>query len=170
MNRTKELRTARLLLREVRPEDAAGLHQELGLVPEMWAYTGWNPYGTLAEAESKIAEDLKSDALGETCSWVMEWAGECAGLIAAYDYDPAEGSIEIGYSVFRRFWGRGLATEAAGAVVAYLAELPDIRSVRAWAEPENVGSVKVLEGAGLRQVGREGDRLTFEKRMKGSSL
>jgi 8-oxo-dGTP diphosphatase len=59
----------------------------------------------------------------------------------------------LGYWVGERFWGHGVAREAAGRVVRWaLANLP-IDRVRAHVSVDNPASAKVLQAIGFRQVG-----------------
>jgi RimJ/RimL family protein N-acetyltransferase len=68
------------------------------------------------------------------------------------------GEVELGYTLAKSAWGRGYATEAAGAwIQAAFGEL-GIREVIALAEPPNRASVHVLEKLGFR---RDGGRLAF---------
>jgi len=66
--------------------------------------------------------------------------------------------IEIGYWVGASHQGKGLATEAALAVIAVLRrEFPSFR-IGAECRPENAASWRVLEKLGFRPTGRKGTR------------
>src|SRR6266508_1168344 len=67
----------------------------------------------------------------------------------------ATGAVEIGYSVLPAFRRRGYATEAARALVGWAAAQPGVRRVTAECLADNSASIRVLEKAGLRQVGRD---------------
>jgi RimJ/RimL family protein N-acetyltransferase len=57
--------------------------------------------------------------------------------------------LEIGYALYEPFWGRGLATEIAAACMDY--GLQHLQGTRFFAlvSPDNLGSRRVLEKAGL---------------------
>ncbi len=57
--------------------------------------------------------------------------------------------IEVGYSLFPAYWGRGLATEAASACLLHAEHALGATSVVAVTRPENVGSQRVLEKIGM---------------------
>lgn len=57
--------------------------------------------------------------------------------------------IEIGYWLAHAYWGQGLATEAAQAVLAYGFEELDLQRIVAVAHPENRASLRVLEKLGM---------------------
>ncbi|MEU5940421.1 GNAT family N-acetyltransferase [Micromonospora sp. NPDC047548] len=75
-------------------------------------------------------------------------------------WPPADGAVEFGYGVVLSRRGRGYATEAARAIVAFALTAPGVREVRADVEPANRASVRVLEKAGLhrRRTGGRSER------------
>jgi [ribosomal protein S5]-alanine N-acetyltransferase len=60
--------------------------------------------------------------------------------------------LELGYRFCRTFWGRGLATEGACALVEYGFADPAVRAIVAVALVENRASTRVMEKAGLKRV------------------
>ena len=74
------------------------------------------------------------------------------GLILGLIFDNRVG--EMGYSIARRFWGKGLTTEAAGAVIdESFSVYPDLNRIRASADERNVGSLRVMEKLGMVREG-----------------
>ncbi|HWW02446.1 MAG TPA: GNAT family N-acetyltransferase [Candidatus Acidoferrum sp.] len=65
----------------------------------------------------------------------------------------AEGIVEIGYAVAPGYQGRGYATEAAAALVAYALGSGRVRTVRAHTLPKANPSTKVLEKCGFKCLG-----------------
>jgi RimJ/RimL family protein N-acetyltransferase len=72
-----------------------------------------------------------------------------AGFIGPPD---AEGMVEIAYGVVPDYQGRGYATEAANALVAWAAKNGRVRIARAHTLPEPNASTRVLEKCGFRRV------------------
>lgn len=60
---------------------------------------------------------------------------------------------ELAYGIARIHWGKGLATEAARAVVGYGFSTLGLARVFAWLDPRNVRSMRVLEKLGMRREG-----------------
>ena len=77
-----------------------------------------------------------------------EVVGAC-GLIVSDDRREAE----LGYWIGRPHWGRGYATEAARAAVAFAFERAGVGRVVALPLADNASSRRVLEKAGLRLIG-----------------
>lgn len=62
-------------------------------------------------------------------------------------------TAEIGYSVVRQYRGRGIATEAVGALVDEGFRRTEVASIRAYCLPENVASRAVLRRNGFEDQG-----------------
>ncbi len=60
------------------------------------------------------------------------------------------GEIEVGYALFKEFWGRGFASEAAGAFLKYGFENLELEKIVAVASPENTNSRRVMEKLGMK--------------------
>ena len=163
-NGTVQLTTERLILRRHILEDALLLHQNFGLDPEMFRYSGWNPYASKEAAEETVRQFMDSYSDKHFYGWAIEFDGRLIGTIGAYDYDPETDSIEVGCSIERKSWGNGFAGEAVRAVIRYLTEQEGIRCVKAWCAAENIGSRKVMERAGMTRVSTEKDALEIEGR------
>ena len=75
-----------------------------------------------------------------------EFVGEC-GLVP----QDVEGisEIEVGYQLHQRFWGRGLATEAAAACRDFARDVVGLDRVVALIDPRNVASQHVAANIGL---------------------
>ncbi|AMM20805.1 hypothetical protein AX769_12470 [Frondihabitans sp. PAMC 28766] len=76
------------------------------------------------------------------------------------------GEQEIGYGFNREIWGRGLATEAVGALTAFVLTLPGVAAVTAETAVDNLASARVLAKVGFTQTGTswdadDGDLLTW---------
>ena len=176
MGGTVELKTDRLFLRKHHSEDAAILFNMFGNDPKMFEYSGWNPYQTEAMAMETIESFIKNYGNPHFYGWGIMHEGKLIGTIGAYDYDADKSWIEIGMSIERASWGHGFATEALTAVLRYLTEHENVKTVSAWCASDNIGSRKVMEKSGMQMVradkgaleisGQTYDKLTFEYSMQ----
>ena len=66
---------------------------------------------------------------------------------------PDAGVVEIGYSIAPAYRGRGLATEAARALVEHAFTFAEVREVCAHTLPEPNASNRILTKAGFRFAG-----------------
>ncbi len=57
--------------------------------------------------------------------------------------------IEVGYALFKEFWGKGFASEAAGAFLEYGFGELNLEKIVAVAEPQNQASQDVMKRLGM---------------------
>lgn len=149
MNDERILRSERLRLRPVTMEDAGKFHKYLGTDEIMVRYTNWNPCATLESTREKLENDIEQwEVQGDRC-WAIEMDSRVVGSISAYDRSEDGSSIEVGYSVFRPEWGKGIASEAVSLVVDYLFHAEGYKELRAWTHEDNIASSKALQASGF---------------------
>lgn len=148
------LTTPRLTVRPVTTDDA-GFVLELLNEPGFLTNVGDRGLRTLTDAWGYIATAPlfdRSGGLGYGVA-VERAGGEPCGLcgLARRDWldDP-----DVGYAFIQRFEGRGYATEAAGAALAYGLGRLRLPRVVAITTPDNLASRRVLEKIGMRLEGR----------------
>ena len=150
------LKTDRLVLRALQPEDAEALHRLIN---------DWEVTRTLAVvpfpyprelADQWIASSLDGLATGTAYHLAITGQeGEQEVLVGVVGVRIDQGSRlgRLGYWVGRRFWGHGVATEAAGRVVRWgFANLP-LDRMAADVATDNPASAAVLRRIGFRHVG-----------------
>lgn len=73
--------------------------------------------------------------------------------------------IEVAYTIASEFWGKGLGTEAAQAILTYAFESLQLNRLVSLIDPENIASQRVAEKIGMRleqkMDGWEGDGIPF---------
>jgi ribosomal-protein-alanine N-acetyltransferase len=151
------LETPRLLLRPFAPGDAVLVHRVYS-DPDVMRYVATGPMTDLAVTERLLADyEAHQKRLGYSFWAVVERAsGTLIGDAGLYR-TPA-GEVELGYTLGLEWWGRGYATEAAGAWLECAFGTLGISEVVALAEPANLASLHVLEKLGMR---RSGERIAF---------
>src|SRR5262249_48678797 len=80
-------------------------------------------------------------------------AGEVIGSAAFKGPPGPEGTVEIAYGIVPGYQGRGYATEAAAALVAFAFDSGRVRLVRAHTFLESNASTRVLIKCGFKSVG-----------------
>ena len=70
----------------------------------------------------------------------------------------ANGAVELAYGIAPTYQGKGYATEAAAALVAFASADPRVRIIRAHTLPEKNASTRVLEKCGFKKLGEIRDR------------
>jgi ribosomal-protein-alanine N-acetyltransferase len=59
------------------------------------------------------------------------------------------GETEVGYVLHKKFWGKGYAAEAVTALLKYAKEHIDVEYIIAYADINNIGSMRVMEKCGM---------------------
>lgn len=145
------LRTERLTIRVARVADAP-IFAAYRSNPAIAQYQDWDmPY----QAERAITrltalEAFDDVAEGEWISFAIEHDGEVVGDVVA-GIREGGGIAEIGFTLAPAHHGRGFASEAASAMVDHLIANHGVHRIEASLDPENVASMRVLEGLGMRK-------------------
>jgi RimJ/RimL family protein N-acetyltransferase len=144
------LETARLWLRWPRASDAAALHRFCSLW-EVARFTARipHPYPT-GSAERFIYAAREANASGRDLTLVMtprKGNREAIGSVSL----ESRGSdrLTLGFALAPAFWGKGLATEAAGAMVRAGFALAPAVEIRASVRVENAAAVRVMGKCGF---------------------
>jgi ribosomal-protein-alanine N-acetyltransferase len=144
----KVLETERLVLRQMEMSDADNL---MGIFSDPVAMRYYPATKSRDEAEAWVRWTLESYKNHGFGLWVAilketgEFARQCGLTVQEVE---GEQEVEIGYLFLRRFWGRGLATEAALTVRDYGFAL-GYRRLVSIIDPGNLASRRVAEKTGL---------------------
>jgi ribosomal-protein-alanine N-acetyltransferase len=166
-NRIPELATERLRLRAPAPRDAPALLAILG-DPEVTRYHNVPTLATPADAQTLLERLEQRYAARETIRWAIELVerNEMIGTVGLLRFDFEQRRAEVGYEIARRWWGRGLAPEAAGAVVRYGFSVLGLHRIEAGVLPGNDASVRVLQKLGFVDEGTRRDYLHVKGRFR----
>ena len=131
------LRTERLVLRPLAPEDARDAHRFLS-DERVMRYWSSGPHADLAETAAYIAGNCTG---GAHESWAVNL---CERRPDVY---------ETGYILSAEYWGRGLAREAIAAALDHVFGPRGARRVFADTDPDNAASIALLERLGFTREG-----------------
>ncbi len=153
--RFEPLRTSRLLLRPVRPNDAAALHRRRN-DPGVAEWQSWSLPFPLERAEAIIADSMALPGPTDDHWWTATLADAddrmvLGDLVVHLTWSGR--AAEVGYSLDRAAWGHGYATEALDRLLDWLWSDPSLTRVHASLHPANTPSAMVLERTGFRFEG-----------------
>lgn len=159
-----ELRTTRLVIRRFRAEDAVAFTAYRS-DPGVARYQSWDSF-TIEQAETFIAE-MSVAHPGVPGEWFQFAVAELAGdeligdvAICVHTDDPSR--AELGFTLAPGRRGKGYATEAVRAVIAYAFERLGARTVLGIADARNEASIALLERVGMRRTTTESVRFKGE--------
>ncbi len=118
--------------------------------PDNWLYLDSTPppdVETLAARHRYLEARRSPDGSEMWLNWGVLFGGALIGFVQATV--SAEQRITLAYFIAKPYWGRGFATDAVRAMVAYLdASFPDAEIV-ASVDDRNTASFKLLRRLGL---------------------
>ena len=148
------IRTERLLLRPYAHGDADALYAYQRL-PEIHRYLYTEPR-TRGDVDALVAERAGSAALTEVGQAItlvagLAQTGELVGDCVLFCRSQEHNQGEVGYVLNPAYHGRGLATEAVGALLRLGFEGLGLHRIAGHLDARNTASARVLERAGLRR-------------------
>jgi RimJ/RimL family protein N-acetyltransferase len=162
------LRTPRLTVREIVAADLADLMAVNG-DPEV---TRFLPYATWTGPDDALAWHRRMEALvaaGGTRQLVMGLNEDASvvGTVLLFKHDEGSRRVELGYTLARAHWGRGLAREALAAVLTHAFGAMGLRRVEAEVDPANLASNALLARLGFTREGLLRDKYEVKGRTYG---
>lgn len=147
-----EIRTERLLLREWRDEDLEP-HAAMAADEEVMKYVGG--VATRADSDAMIGRCRARRAMG-LGPWAIEVPGVApfvgfVGLQRTTFEAPFTPCVEVLWRLARAHWGKGYATEGAGASLRHGFEHHDLDTILSFAVHANERSWRVMERIGMKR-------------------
>ena len=145
------IETPRLVLRPYRFED----------LEDVFAYAVDEDWGRFLPVPAPYSQKDAIDFIARMTlldrrahpAWAIVSSGRVVGGVNIR-FDFANRLGEMGWSIARPLWGRGLTPEAAVAVIdAAFSTHPDLNRIRAMADARNVASHRVMEKVGMSREG-----------------
>ena len=149
----KELETERLILKPWKEEYAESLFA-YAKDPDVGPHAGWKPHESVEESLNIIKIlFLPSEVWAVT----IKSSGKIIGSVGLEPDKrrPGVKSREIGYSLAKEYWGKGVMTEAASAALKFAFDELQLDVVSACTSPSNQRSQKVIQKCGLVYEGTE---------------
>jgi RimJ/RimL family protein N-acetyltransferase len=152
----RQVETPRLQLRAHEPNMAAQLKAAIDANLEhlqRWMPWAMNEPSSIQEIERRIEHFIATFETGPSWGYVMFLRGEervVGGIGIHASVGPR--ALELGYWMDERYTGRGLATEATGALTELALSLPDVDRVEIRCDPNNVASAAIPRRLGYRYV------------------
>jgi len=143
--------TDRLVLRRLSTDDAEFILELLN-EPSFLRFIGDKGVRTLDDAREYIlrgpVDSYERNGFGLYLT-VLKEGGVPIGICGLLKRESLE-DVDVGFAFLPRFWSRGYAFESASAVMAYGRSALGLKRIVAVTNPDNDGSIRVLEKLGLR--------------------
>ena len=162
------IETERLLLRPVKIEDAQDIF-EYATDLETGPMAGWPPHQTIEETKKIIAMWLAPDCKEQNYAILYKPDNKVIGTMGVVHLnekikdinnpfiknflDNKKEVYEIGNTISKKYWGKGVSTECLTNMIDYLFETTNADIVVTCHYAENLGSKRVQEKCGMRELG-----------------
>ncbi len=153
---TQTIETERLILRRITTDDAQAMFDNWASDPEVTKYLTWPTYTSVEPAYEIIGQWVKAYEKDDFYLWTIVFKDngeEAIGSISVVAHDDSVMKAEIGYCLGRKFWHRGIMTEALKAVIGYMIEKVGMNRVEARHDINNPNSGAVMRKCGMKYEG-----------------
>ena len=153
---TKQIETARLILRKWEMEDAALSYSNWTHDPDVFEFTRISPHQNVENTKAFIESTLSIYDELDTYRWVIVLKENknpigTIGIGAVNEYDQVCG---FGYTIGKTYWNKGYMTEALKAVIHFAFIEVGYNRMEAYHSIRNIPSGKVMKKAGMSYEGR----------------
>lgn len=165
------LLTPRLILRPVRMSDASDLY-EYSKDPEVARHVLWDAHRSIHQTRAYVRFLLRQYRTGAPSTFVivLRENQKVIGTIGFMWAQPENRSAEVGYSLSREYWNRGMMTEALRCILEFGFEKLGLNRIEAQHECDNPASGKVMLNVGMKHEGTLRQRLYNKGRFSDIQL
>lgn len=158
-NIPRVLNTEDLHLRPLRLADVTGMYAMLS-DPECMKYWCKPALTDIDDALEVLREDIESDNQGDSICWAITRRGqdEMIGKCILLQFSPGNHRAEIGFMLNRDYWRQGFMQQALEAVIDFAFNTLGFHRLEADVDPDNAGSLGILEKLGFEREGLFRDR------------
>ncbi|WP_438350704.1 GNAT family N-acetyltransferase [Paenibacillus sp. FA6] len=148
------LETERLILRQLRLEDAVDLYDYFSN-DEVTEFYDLDSFSELKQAEDliKIWNERYINLQGYRWGITLKTEDRIIGSCGFHKCSKKHFKAEIGYELTPEYWHKGIMTEVIGAVIKYGFDELELNRIEAVIHRDNVNSRKLLEKSGFNEEG-----------------
>ena len=151
-----QIRTARLILRDIVEEDTP-LIQQMAQEPAIIRYQSWLKLDSEEEVRQWVHRAVFHNTQQPRDAYnlivVERGTHQSIGWIGwGHSDDPTYGEYSFGYALLPKYWGRGYMTEALQAGITFMFETLQAQAITDYCDSSNEASRRVMEKAGMTQV------------------
>ena len=157
------LETNRLLLRAFNQNDIDDIF-EYASDPEVSKYLPWDVHVSKKNTIDFLKASEENFQRLDIIDWGIELKNEhkLIGGISIRNWNNKHLCADAGYVISKKYWNRGIATEALAKVIQFGFETLCVNRIEAHCDDENIGSSRVMEKCGMKYEGTLRQKV-FEK-------
>ncbi|WP_175537397.1 GNAT family N-acetyltransferase [Clostridium sp. DSM 8431] len=154
-NGTETIVTERLVLRKVEINDAEDMFYNWASDKEVTKNLTWPAHNSIEVSKKVISMWLEDYKKQDNYQWGIELkdTGKLIGCISVVSINESIEEAALGYCIGKKFWNKGIMTEALKAVIDYLFKKVGFNRIEAYHNIDNIASGKVMIKAGMQYEG-----------------
>ena len=142
----------RIILRKMSKEDLSDVF-EYASDPKVSEFLLWSPHRSKDFTKKYLFYVEKRYKRAEFYDWAIEYDGKMIGTCGFTSLSLENQCGEIGFVLNSKYWGMGIAKEAADLVIKYGFEVLELNRIEARYMSENTQSRRVMEKCGMTYEG-----------------
>lgn len=152
---TISLETERLRLRKFTEEDAEDMYNNWASDTEVTKYLTWPAHSSIEVSKKVIDMWIDNYKDMEYYQWAIELKEirQVIGTISLMNIDNNIENCEVGYCIGRKFWNKGITTEAFFSIINFAFNQVGFERITARHHVDNSASGRVMEKCGLKYEG-----------------
>jgi RimJ/RimL family protein N-acetyltransferase len=167
-----EIETSRLLIREFEPSDVDPVFRYTA--EQQGIFFHENPTLTQSDVEDWLNELLRlaqePERMRHQFAVDLRESGTLIGTARVHVDVPDDHQGSVGYAFWHDHWGKGIATEAATAMLDFGFDQLGLHRIEATIDPDNAASVRIAEKLGMRLEGHMKERFSTPDGWRDSLL
>lgn len=163
--------TDRLVIRAARMSDSQDIY-EYSRDPEVARHVMWDAHRSIHQTRAYVRFLIKQyrNCSPSTFVIALKDTGKVIGTIGFMWVQPDNRAAEVGYSLSREYWNRGIMSEALRAVLIFGFKKLNLNRIEAQHECDNPASGRVMQKVGMRYEGTLRERIYNKGRYVDVSL
>ncbi len=153
---TKRIETERLVLRRFSEDDAEAMYRNWASDPEVTKFLTWPAHSGADVSRGVLKEWAEKYKDNDYYQWAIvlkENGDDPIGSISAVEVYDDIGAAHIGYCIGRKWWHRGITSEALKAVIDFFFDEVGANRVESRHDPDNPHSGMVMKKCGMKYEG-----------------
>ncbi len=159
------IKTERLILRKISIKDLYDVY-DYAKNPAVSEFLLWYPHISLADTRNYLLTVEAYYRKGRFYDWGVEYEGKMIGTVGFSSFDIDNNSAQIGYVLSEEYWGKGIACEAARAVIKFGFERLGLRRISARCIMGNERSEAVMRKCQMNYEGTSKEAILAKGRYK----
>lgn len=153
--RDKDIITDRLILRKFNINDARYMFENWASDSEVTKFLQWEPHINEEFTKMVIETWIREYKTEASYHWAIEFkeSKEIIGEIYIFNIKPKRGCCEIGACISRRFWNKGISTEALVSIINFIFKETELNRIIAMHDVKNIASRKVILKSKMKYEG-----------------